>query len=187
MSYDPFWRTRPLQYALEFVYSLVIAVFWIPVFVLRCSGRFVREVGVENWPQADGSITGGRVKVIHGWIVDYALGRLDYCYRVAGEYYAGSITGQYPDEQAAWNFVDAHSSKPVVVRYKDDNAQASALRDADQEPSWTDGTGPGLLATVWQHWRDELRGEQPAVSDDDGAEADDEDDEKVNHTDPVGR
>ena len=122
-------------------------------------GRFVREVGLEGWPRANGSITAGNVKVVHGWILDYALGRLDYCYRVAGEYYAGSITEQYPDEQAAWDFVDARRAKPVVVRYKDDNAQTSALRDADQEPSWTVGTGLSLYAMVWQHWRDELRGE----------------------------
>jgi hypothetical protein len=86
---------------------------------------------------------------------------LDYAYRVAGEYFAGSITRQYPDEQAAWDFVDAHQGKTVVVRCKDDKAQASALLDADQDPFWTDRNAPGLCAMVRQHWRDELRDEQP--------------------------
>jgi hypothetical protein len=121
----------------------------------------MRELGVENWPRANGSIATTDVKVIHGWVVDYALGRLDYSYTVAGEYFAGSVTRQFPDEQAAWTFVDARRYKPVVVRYKDDKAQASVLRDADQDLSWREETGAGLFAMTWQHWCDELRREKP--------------------------
>ena len=91
--------------------------------------------------------------------MDYALGQLEYSYRVHGEYYAGSIARQYPDEQAAWDFVDARRDQSVVVRYKDNNVQASALRDMDQGPSWTDN-GAGVFAMVWRHWRDELRSQQ---------------------------
>jgi hypothetical protein len=79
-------------------------------------------------------LPGGNVKVNHGWVVDCALARSDYSYRVAGEYYAGSITRKYPDEQAAWDLVDARREKPVVVTYGDDNAHACALVDPDQEP-----------------------------------------------------
>lgn len=156
MACDSFSREKGLGYAVAFLYSLVVAVVWVRAFVLRRGSGFVKELGAENWPGAKGSVTEGSVKVIHGWVVDYALGRLDYSHRVAGEYYAGSITRQYPDEQAAWDFVDARREKPVVVRYKDDNPQASAWRDADQELSWAEGTGRGLLAMVWQPWRDEL-------------------------------
>jgi hypothetical protein len=173
MPIDFYSREKGPGYAVAFLYSAVVAVLWIPAFVLRHLSRFLMEAGVETWPRANGSITAGNVTVIHGWVVDYALGRLDYCYRVAGEYYAGSVTRQYPDEQAAWDFVDHRRAKPIVVRYKDDNALASALRDADQEPSWTDGTERRLFAMVWQHWRDELRGE-PMVPEDRDLQCDDE-------------
>ena len=129
-------ESKPLGYAVAFLYSLVIALFWIPAFLVRRLSRVLSEIGVDSWPRANGSITGSNVKVVHGWVVDYALGRLDYAYRVAGEYYAGRITRQYPDEQAAWDFVDARQNKAVVVRYKDDQAQSSALRDVDQDLSW---------------------------------------------------
>ena len=184
MEYDSFSREKGFGYAVAFLYSLVVAVFWLPVLVLRRARRFAREAGVENWPRANGSVTAGNVKVIHGWVVDYALGQLDYSYRVAGEYYAGGITRQYPDEQAAWDFVDARRGKPVVVRYKDDHAQASVLRDADQELSWIHRTEPSLLAMVWQHWRDELRHEPPLVL---GNEYPEPSDQEVENDDSVDR
>jgi hypothetical protein len=184
MAYDSnLDESKPLGYAAVFLYSLVVAVLWLPAFVLRRAGRFVREAGVESWPRANGSITAGNVKVIHGWIVDYALGQLDYDYRVAGEYYAGSITRQFPDEQAAWDFVDPRRGKHVIVRYKDDSAKASVLRDADQETSWIPEAAPSLFAMVRRHWHDELRDEQPAALDPDiGVE--DEEDETIDRKHP---
>lgn len=184
MAYDEYPDEKGLRYPVAFLYSLVIALFWILAFVFRRLGRLIGESGAESWLRANGSITGGNVKVIHGWVVDYALGQLDYSYIVAGEYYAGTITRQHPDEQAAWDFVDARRNKPVMVRYKDDNAQESVLRDADQEPRWTDGTGRGLFAMVWQHWRDESRGEPRAEPNDEDLGLDDE---EVKPTDPVSR
>jgi hypothetical protein len=172
---SPLDESKPLGYAVAFLYSLVIALFWIPAFLVRRLSRVLSEIGVDSWPRANGSITGSNVKVVHGWVADYALGRLDYCYRVAAQYYAGSITRQYPDEQAAWDFVDARQDKAVVVRYKDDHAQSSALRDVDQDLSWNGAAGPGLLSMVWNHWRDELRGEKPTAPDDEELEWDDED------------
>lgn len=183
MAYDPFWRTRPLQYAVEFIYSLVVAVWWAPALAVRRLGRVLREIGSENWQRANGSITAGDVTVIHGWIVDYALGRLDYSYTVAGDFYAGSFTRQYPDEQSAWDFVDANRGKHVIVRYKTNNAQASTLRDADQDLSWNGISDPSVLAMVWQHWRDELRTEQQVHSDDEHLkeDADTKDGEDIVH------
>jgi hypothetical protein len=166
MAFDSYPDRPGLRYAVALVYSIVIATFWVPALLFRQTRRFLREAGTESWPRANGSITSVNIKVIHGWIVDYAVGQLDYGYKVASEYYAGSITRQYPDEQAAWNFVDARNGKAVTVRYKDDDAQVSALRDADQELSGSDGNDPRLLAMIWQHWRDELQGELVAGSDD---------------------
>ena len=193
MAYDPFSRARPFQYALAFVYSLIIAVLWLPAFALRRVARFVRELGVDSWPRANGSITGGDVRVVHGWVVDYAIGRLEYSYRVAGEYYAGSLARQYPDEQAAWEFVDARRDRPVVVRCKDDNAQVSVLRDADQELSWNNMTSARLPAMIWQHWRDELRRESETTSGDENFVEEDEDvgedlsEDRGTPENPVGR
>lgn len=161
MAYDEYPDEKGLRYAVALLYSIVVAIFWIPAFLLRRIRRFFREVGVEGWPRADGSITAGNVKVIHGWILDYALGRLDYSYRVAGEYYAGSVTRQFPDEQAAWDFVDARRTQPVAVRYKDDKAQLSVLRDADQSLSWTDISAANFFAMLWQHWHDQIVEHRP--------------------------
>ncbi len=180
MAYDSdLDESKPLGYAAAFLYSLVIAVFWVPALALRRTGRFLRELGVDSWPRANGSITAVSVKVIHGWVVDYALGRLDYSYRVAGEYYAGSVTRQYPDEQAAWDYVDARRDRPVVVRYKDDNAQSCALRDSDQDFSWSTAAETGLFSMIWQHWRDELSCD-PKTLDDEDLQGDDEDEEVNN-------
>ncbi len=175
MAYDSHQPDKSLGYAVAFLYSLVIALFWIPAFLVRRGKHALSQIGVDSWPRAKGSVTGSDVKVVHGWVVDYALGRLGYSYRVAGEYYAGSITRQFPDEQAAWDFVDARQDKAVVVRYKDNHAQSSALRDVDQDLSWKDSGGPGLLSMVWNHWRDELRRENPAAPNEDDLELDDED------------
>ena len=173
MYRDPEAAERGVGYLAAFIYSIVVALIWLPVAALRRAARLLREFGVESWPRTDGSITSGNVKVIHGWILDYALGRLDYSYRVAGEYYAGAIVGQYPDEQAAWDFVDAYRDRPVVVRYKDNKPEVSVLRDADQDLPWT-GTGPGkdFFTMIWQHWRDELRGEQQPLADEEDSPTD---------------
>ena len=176
MAYDDYPDEEGLLYPVAFLYSLVIAAFWIPAFVLRRTGRFLRELGLDSWPRANGSISAVNVTVIHGWVVDYALAQLDYCYRVTDEYYAGSITRQYPDEQSAWDYVDARRNKPVVVRYKDDNAQSCALRDSDQDSSWSTAAEPGLFAMIRQHWRDELSGD-PKTPDDEDLQEDDEDEQ----------
>ena len=153
------WRTRPLQYALAFLYSVVVALFWFPALGLRRIVRIAKEMDVESWPRADGSITGGGVKVIHGWILDYAVGHLDYSYRVSGEYYAGGITRQYADEQAAWEFVDTRRGRNAMIRYRDDKPQISVLRERDQEFLWGPQPQPGFFIQLWHHWCDELRPE----------------------------
>ncbi|HEV2395608.1 MAG TPA: hypothetical protein VGS27_01530 [Candidatus Sulfotelmatobacter sp.] len=158
MAYDdPLWRTKPLQYAVFFLYSVVVAIIWLPAFGLRRIARFARESGVETWPRADGSITGGEVKVIHGWILDYAVGQLEYSYRVSGEYYAGNITRQYADEQTAWEFVDARRGRSAAIRYRDGKTETSVLREADQEFLWEPQPTPGFFIQLWRHWCDELR------------------------------
>jgi hypothetical protein len=163
---DEFWRTRPLQYALALFYSFIVVLFWLPAFAVRHLARFAKEAGVEGWPPTNGSITGGDVKVIHGWILDYAVGHLDYSYRVHGEYYAGGLTRQYADEQAAWDFVDACRGRDALIRYRDDKAQISVLREADQQLVWNFEPVPGFFVQLWRHWCDQLRPEPKAVSDD---------------------
>jgi hypothetical protein len=171
MPFDGYPEDRGFRYVIAFVYSVVIAVFWIPAFVIRHLSRTLREIGAENWARADGSITSGNVKVIHGWLADYALGRLDYCYKVHGEYYSGHCVLQFADEQAAWDFVDARRDKPVLVRYKDDRAETSVLRESDQLTFSNNSAPPDLASQIWQHWSDELRGE-PEHQDENDASAD---------------
>ncbi len=167
MAYDdPFWRTRPLQYAVVLFYSIVVCLLWVPVFGVRRIARYAREIGVESWPQTNGTISGGDVNVIHGWILDYAVSRLEYTYRVGGEYFAGRVTRQYADEQAAWDFVDARRGKNALIRYRDDKAETSVLREADQRFLWGPELQPGFFVQVWRHWSDELRREPSAVRDD---------------------
>jgi hypothetical protein len=166
MMSDP----KVLGYAVAFVYSIVVAFLWIPALVIRRIGRLVREIGSESWPRADGSIADGTVQVIRGWIVDYAIGQLDYSYRVHGEYYAGNINRQFTDEQAAWEFVDSCRQKPVVVRYRDDSPQKSVLLEADQDPGWTLQPTAGPLQDIRQHWSDELRRDPMTDPDDENVE-----------------
>ena len=154
-----FLRERGLGYLVVFLYSLVIAVLWIPVFLIRQGTRLLKEIGAESWPRADGAIAGGDVKVTHGWILDYAIAQLDYSYRVRGEYYAGSVTRQYADEQAAWDFVDARCKKNALIRYKDDKPEVSVLLEADQDLLWNTQPAPNFFSQLWQHWSDELRQE----------------------------
>jgi hypothetical protein len=161
---DEFWRTRPLQYALALFYSVLVVLFWLPAFAVRQLVRSAKESGAEGWPHTNGSITAGDVKVIHGWILDYAVGQLDYGYRVHGEYYAGSITRQYADEQAAWDFVDAFRGWDALIRYRDDKAQSSVLREADQQLVRNFEPVPGFFVQLWRHWCDELRPDPKGVS-----------------------
>ena len=171
MSLDS--RVRLLEYVVALFYSVVVAVLWIPAWLFRKAGQLFREMGTDGWQRADGVITGGSVSVIHGWVVDHALGRLDYSYRVHGHYYAGSVTRQYPDEQAAWNYVDARRNKTVLIRYRDGQAEVSVLRDVDQDYGWQTVDTPQFLDAVWQHWKDELRPERSSrieVEDADDAE-----------------
>jgi hypothetical protein len=158
MSLDGYPEDRGLRYVAGFMYSLVVAVFWIPAAVVRRIARSWREIGTESWPRADGTITSGDVRVIHGWVIDYALGRLDYSYRVHGEYYSGHLVRQFADEQSAWDFVDSRRDQPVLVRYKDDHAEVSVVRSSDQM-MLSNEAPVSLSSQLWQHWRDLLGGE----------------------------
>jgi hypothetical protein len=148
---------KALGYLSLGVYSVLLAIFWWPVLLLRNIARSFREFGVDSWPRANGSITNRKVNAIHGWIVDYAVGQLEYTYKVHGDYYAGSITRQFPDEQVAWDFVDTHRDEPVLVRYRDDQPEISILMVSDQAHGWMLNVGPGVLAQVWQHVCNEVR------------------------------
>ena len=139
------------------VYSVFLAIFWGPALLVRNFARSLREMGVDSWPRADGSITASKVNAVHGWILDYAVGHVEYTYRVHGEYYAGKMTRQFADEQAAWDFVDAHRDETVVVRYRDDKPGISLFLIPDQGSGWMFDRRPGVLAQVWQHLRDELQ------------------------------
>jgi hypothetical protein len=151
------WAGKAMGYVSLGVYSVLLAIFWWPALVLRKVATSFREFGVDSWPRANGSITKGNVKAAHGWILDLALGELEYTYRLRGEYYSGSMTRQFPDEQSAWDFVDSHRDEPVIVRYRDDKPEDSVLLVADQGVAWAPGPGPGLLSQVWQHLCNEIR------------------------------
>jgi len=139
------------------VYSVLLALFWGPAFIVRNVARSFRELGVDSWPRANGTVTNRNVNAVHGWILDLAIGKLEYTYKVHGEYYAGTVTRQFPDEQAAWDFVDAHRDEPVVVRYRDEEPQVSRMLISDQGMGWATDREPGLLWQVWQHVRNEVR------------------------------
>jgi len=159
MAYDPFWRTRPLQYSIILLYSILIAVVWPLIFAVRRILRFLGEFGAESNPCADGTITTGDVRVIHGWILDYAVCELIYTYRVRDEYYSGTIVRQFADEQVAWDFVNARRGKTAQIRYKEQKSGASVLLESDQTLVWNPEPSPTFLAQLWRHWSDELRRE----------------------------
>ena len=139
------------------VYSVLLAIFWGPALVLRKIATSFRELGVDSWQRANGSITNQKVNAVHGWILDYAIGQVEYTYRVRGEYYSGSMTRQFPDEQAAWDFVDTHRDESIVVRYRYDKPQVSFLLVADQGSAWLTSAESKVLWQIWQHLRNEIR------------------------------
>ena len=47
-----------------------------------------------------------------------------------------SPSRQFVDEQAAWDFVQALEGTAVIVRYKRDHPEISALRVSDQMPTF---------------------------------------------------
>jgi len=151
------WAGKALGYVSLGVYSVLLALCWWPALVLRKIATLFREFGVDSWPRANGSITKRNVRAAHGWILDHALGEFEYTYRVHGEYYSGSLTRQFPDEQVAWDFVDSHRDEPVIVRYRDDKPQVSVLLVADHGMAWQSGARSKLFPQVWQHLRNEIQ------------------------------
>ena len=129
---DPFWRARPLQYAALFIYSCVLVIFAGLAFAARKILEVVRENRTQNWRMANGKVMTVDVKARHGWFVDYALGQIGYAYEVEGNYYSGYFKQAFFDEQRAWSFVDAKQDKSIVVRYKANKADVSAIRMNDQ-------------------------------------------------------
>ena len=181
MPFDDYPEDNGLRYVVAFVYSVVVAVLWFPAFAVRRIARGWREIGTEGWPRADGTITSGDVIVIHGWLIDYALGRLDYCYRVHGEYYSGHLVRQFADEQSAWDFVDARRDEPVLVRHKDDRGEISVVLSSDQMMLSSETPVP-LISQLWQHWRDLLRGEARDQADEDLSQDEEQDVDIRNET-----
>lgn len=181
MPFDDYPEDRGFRYLVAFVYSVVVAILWIPAAVLRRIRGAWREVGTEGWPRAEGTITSVDVKVIHGWLVDYAIGHLDYGYRVHGEYYSGHFVRQFADEQAAWDFVDARRDQPIMIRHKDDDAELSILGSSDQMALAGETSAP-LSSQVWRHWRDLLRRETREETDEDFVPGEPEEEDGVGIT-----
>jgi hypothetical protein len=132
MQFNSFWRTRPLQYLAQLLFSLALVVFSVFALALRKLAQTTREARAESWPSANGAITTCDVKVVYGRFIEHALGQEGYAYSIDGNYYSGYFVRQYRDEQLAWVFVDSLKDKQVLIRYKAGDPQVSVLRAGDQ-------------------------------------------------------
>ncbi|HKR83962.1 MAG TPA: DUF3592 domain-containing protein [Terriglobales bacterium] len=111
--------------------GLGIVVFGGFAYLLRELPRCLREHRAEMWQAVTAQITNGDVRVVYGRFIEYAIGKVGYAYSIDGEYHSGYLTRQSWGEQRAWTFVDACRNLQVMVRYKPNKPDVSALARTD--------------------------------------------------------
>ena len=127
-------------YGLIVVYvTAQLVALWF--FVTRVP-EWIRSLRAAAWPMSQGTIDIAEVKTFG----DQAVAELGYSYVVRGERYAGYYSRQFADEQHAWDYLKGLTGQLVVVRYKDTDPNASALRACDQQ-SYVKLAGPGYLSS----------------------------------------
>ena len=143
---DYFAASLPNLISREFR-NFAFVLFWVVLvaawFLINRLPGWVRSVRAQSWPVTDGRIETVGVKEFG----QQALGELGYSYSVAGDRYSGYFSWQFGDEQQAWDYVNGLQGRLVIVRYKRESPDVSALRNADQLQ--TNLRGSGLLRTLW--------------------------------------
>ena len=91
MEYDPFWRARPIQYVLEFAFSLLLAIFSMLAFAMRKVVQTFNDSRSESWPIANGRVIHCDVKTVHGRFIAYTVSRIGYSYEINNAYYFGYL------------------------------------------------------------------------------------------------
>jgi hypothetical protein len=134
--------------SLPTIFHNLLSHFWPAVFsVLVVLGFFVsilrrqilnriREYRASTWPIVGGLITTTSVRVIRADRGELAFAEIGYSYQIEGNYCSGYFKVQFPDEQAAWTFVDKLKGQPAVIRYNPRKPDVSILRTQDQGPGF---------------------------------------------------
>ena len=105
----------------------------------------MRSLRSGSWPISQGRIETVSVKTFR----EQALAELGYSYVVEGDRYSGYYSRQFADEQHAWDYVNALQGQLVVVRYKENDLNVSALRDTDQQ-SYVNLKGSGFFSSFFR-------------------------------------
>jgi hypothetical protein len=91
----------------------------------------------SNWPISKGRIESGTVTQKRArdlwYLVPFYLGEITYSYAVGGQYYSGYLARTFFRANSARRFADELKGKEVLVRYKPDSPEISALHRRDQE------------------------------------------------------
>lgn len=107
---------------------LFVVIAWF--FVKSLPAR-LRALQGATWPIAQGRIETVTVNAINAQ-KQIATANLGYSYRAEDEIYSGYYSRQFHDEQIAWDYANALKDKVVMVRYKPNHPEVSALRINDQ-------------------------------------------------------
>jgi hypothetical protein len=84
----------------------------------------------ETWPIAQAHVESWDVKPIGGGEYGYYRGEVAYSYAVNSEFWPGFCARDFDTESEAWAFVDALKGKTVLVNYRPDKHDVSALTDS---------------------------------------------------------
>jgi hypothetical protein len=83
----------------------------------------------RSWPTVPGTIEAGDVSVVRGRYGEICTATLTYSYRVDGEYYGGSNSKTFGnDEDGAWDYVNSQKGSNALVAYNPHRHETSVLR-----------------------------------------------------------
>lgn len=96
--------------------AAVFVVVWF-IASLKLWPQRLRKFTSSSWSTALATIEGGdvsRLQSSHGGV---ATCTLNYSYQVNGDYYGGTHSQQFFDEQAAYDFIDSRKGKAAQIKY----------------------------------------------------------------------
>lgn len=89
-----------------------------------------RRKRAEAWPVTQAHVESWTVSRVGDGQYSYHRGEVAYSSAVCGEFWSGFYTRDFDTEGEAWAFVDALKGKTVLVNYRPDRHDVSALTDS---------------------------------------------------------
>jgi Protein of unknown function (DUF3592) len=117
----------------DVVFALLLVLLVAICISLKRFPLWFRSARSAGWPSAWGTVETASVSTFS----EQSLGELAYSFAVAGERYAGHFSRQFADQQDAFDYVQPLKGRSILVRYRPDNPNVSAVRLSDQDPLFT--------------------------------------------------